>query len=169
MNDQDTAPGQPADGLDVRHDTFTISRRLDAPRPMVFAAFADTAVRRRWFELPGSGAAYHHEFGVGGGETAQSTFTIMDAPPKHLDYRSRYLDIVPNRRIVYVYESTVNDVLRWTSPVTVLLADEAGSTHLTWAEQVTFLIRTGDGSADPPHLRGGTALRTNGLRRTDRS
>lgn len=163
MNNQDTAPRQPADGLDVRHDTFTISRRLDVPPPVVFAAFADTAVRRRWFKIPGSGSTYHHEFGVGGGETAHSTFTALDAPPEHLDYRSRYLDIVPNRRIVYVYESTVNDVLRWTSLVTVLLADDAGSTHLTWTEQVAFLTRTGDGSADLPHLRGATALRLNGL------
>jgi uncharacterized protein YndB with AHSA1/START domain len=163
MNDQNTAPARPADGLDVRHDTFTISRRLDAPRSAVFAAFADTAVRRRWFKLPGSGATYDHEFGVGGGETAQSTFTVMDAAPERLEYRSRYLDIVPDRRIVFVYGSTVNDVLRWTSLVTVLLADDAGSTLLTWTEQVTFLTRTGDGSADLPHLRGGTALRLNGL------
>ncbi|GAA0373163.1 SRPBCC domain-containing protein [Actinoallomurus spadix] len=163
MNDQDTAPGRPADALDVRHDTFTVSRRLDASPAAVFAAFADTAIRRRWFKLPGAGATYQHEFGVGGGETAQSTFTVMDAPPEHLDYRSRYIDIVPDQRIVFAYESTVNDVRRWTSLVTVLLADEAGSTRLTWTEQVTFLTRTGDGSADLPHLRGGTALRLNGL------
>jgi hypothetical protein len=52
----DTAPTQPADEPDVRHDTFTISRRLDAPPPEVFAAFADPMVRRRWFRLPGSGS-----------------------------------------------------------------------------------------------------------------
>lgn len=163
MNDQGIAPGQPGDGLDVRHDTFTISRRLDASPPAVFAAFADTEVRRRWFRLPGSGATYQHEFGVGGGETAHSTFTTLGALPEDLDYRSRYLDIVSNRRIVYVYESSVDDVRRWTSLATVLLADDAGSTHLTWTEQVTFLTRTGDGSADLPHLRGATSLRLNGL------
>ena len=36
-------------------------------------------------------------------------------------------------------------------------------TRLTWVEQVTFLVRTGDGSADVPHLRGAIALRFNGL------
>ncbi|WP_242895227.1 SRPBCC domain-containing protein [Actinomadura litoris] len=163
MSDQDSTRGHPAGGGDVRHDTFTIARRLDAPPAEVFAAFADTHVRRRWARLPGSGSAYHHEFRVGGGETARSTFTVLDAPPEHLDYRSRYLDIVPDRRIVYVYASTVNDVLRWTSLVTVQLDGDAGSTDLAWTEQVAFLARTGDGSADLPHLRGATALRLNGL------
>ncbi|MFD0689225.1 SRPBCC domain-containing protein [Actinomadura fibrosa] len=163
MSDQDSSRGRSAGAGDVRHDTFTIVRHLNAPPAEVFAAFADTEVRRRWAKLPGSGSAYHHEFRVGGGETAQGTFTVLDAPPERLDYRSRYLDIVPDRRIVYVYASTVNDVLRWTSLVTVQLDGDAGSTDLTWTEQVAFLTRTGDGSADLPHLRGATALRLNGL------
>ncbi|MEV4005884.1 hypothetical protein [Actinomadura sp. NPDC049753] len=48
---------------------------------------------------------------------------------------------MPDRRIVYVYESTVNDLLRWTSLVTVQLDGEAGSTDLVWTEQVAFLAR----------------------------
>src|SRR3712207_6864966 len=60
-----------------------------------------------------------------------------------------------------LFRSTVNAVLRWTSLVTVLLDGDAGSTELTWTEQVAFLTRTGDGSADLPHVRGGTALRLN--------
>lgn len=149
--------------LDVRHDTFTVSRRLDAAPARVFAAFADASVRRRWFRLPGSGATYHHEFGVGGGETARATFTVLDAAPERLEYRSRYLDIVENRRIVFGYESVVDGVLRWTALVTVLLAGDSTSTRLEWTEQVAFLARTGDGSADLPHLRGATTLRLNAL------
>jgi len=150
--------------LDVRHDTFVITRRLDASPASVFAAFADEPTRRRWFRLPGSGATYRHEFRVGGGEDAHSTFTVLDSKPERLGYRSRYLDIVTNQRIVFGYESAVDDLPRWTSLVTVLLADdEDGGTTLTWTEQVTFLTRTGDGSADLPHLRGGTTLRLNGL------
>lgn len=153
----------PEDAHDVRHDTFTISRRLEAAPAAVFAAFADSDVRRRWFRLPGSGAVYRHEFRVGGGETAHSTFSVLGSAPERLEYRSRYVDIVPERRIVFVYESTVDDLLRWTSLATVLLADDSGSTLLTWTEQVAFLVRTGDGSADLPHLRGATSLRLNGL------
>jgi uncharacterized protein YndB with AHSA1/START domain len=150
------------DGM-VRHDTFTISRHLDAPPAAVFAAFADTAIRRRWFRLPGSGASYQHDFRVGGGETARSTFTGPDTAPEQLEYRSRYIDITGIHRIVYGYEAVVDGDLRWTSLVTVRLDAERDGTRLEWIEQVTFLRYLGDGSVDLAHLRGASVLRLNGL------
>ncbi|GAA3569432.1 SRPBCC family protein [Amycolatopsis ultiminotia] len=163
----DDSPQAAHPALDVRHDTFVITRNLDAPRREVFTAFADNQIRQRWHRLPGSGVSYRHEFRVDSGEHARSTFTMPDSDPEQLAYRSRYLDIVENRRIVFTYASSVDDILRWTSLVTVLLADgeEDGST-LTWTEQAVFLTRTGDGSADLPHLRGATGLRLNGLAAT---
>lgn len=160
----DTRSRLASSALDVRHDTFTITRRFDAPPASVFAAFADEQTRRRWFRLPGSGATYRHDFHIDGGEDARSTFAVPDSAPEQLHYKSRYLDLVENRRIVFAYESVIDDVLRWASLVTVLIADdEDGHSVVTWTEQVAFLTRTGDGSADLPHLRGGTALRLNGL------
>ncbi|WP_433318420.1 SRPBCC domain-containing protein [Micromonospora sp. CA-269861] len=147
----------------VRHDTFTISRHLDVPPGEVFAAFADTAIRRRWFVLPGRGASYEHDFRVGGGETARSTFTGPDTAPELLEYRSRYIDIAGTHRIVYGYEAIVDGELRWTSLVTVRLDAETDGTRLEWTEQATFVRYTGDGSADLAHLRGGSVLRLNGL------
>ena len=149
---------------DVRHETFSITRDLEANRAEVFAAFADDRVRRLWFRIPGKGAIYDHDFRIGGGEDASSTFVMPEEPVQKLRNRSRYLDIAPDRRIVFVYEAIVDDVTRWASLVTVTLADaERGRSTLTWTEQVAFLTRTGDGSADLPHLRGGTVLRLNGL------
>jgi uncharacterized protein YndB with AHSA1/START domain len=148
---------------DVLHETFTVTRELEAPPARVFAAFADEAVRRRWFRLPGRSPEYRHSFAVGGGEEAHSTFTHPDGTAERLEYRSRYLDIVPERRIVFGYDSLVDDVVRWTSLVTVLIEPDGAGSRLDWIEQVAFLVRTGDGSADLPHLRGGTILRLNGL------
>jgi uncharacterized protein YndB with AHSA1/START domain len=147
----------------VRHDTFTISRHLDVPQGEVFTAFADAAIRRRWFRLPGSGASYEHDFRVGGGETARSTFTGLDMAPERLEYRSRYIDIAGTHRIVYGYEAIVDGELRWTSLVTVRIDAETDGTCLEWTEQVTFLRYTGDGSVDLAHLRGASVLRLNGL------
>ncbi|WP_218000620.1 SRPBCC domain-containing protein [Nocardia higoensis] len=140
-----------------------MTRRFDVPPASVFSAFADEQTRRRWFALPGSSVAYRHEFRVGGGADARSVFTVLDSPPEELHYRSHYLDIVTDERIVFVYGSTVDDVLRWTALATVLIADDDGGSYLSWTEQVAFLTRTGDGSADLPHLRGATSLRLNGL------
>ncbi|MEV6694921.1 SRPBCC domain-containing protein [Micromonospora sp. NPDC051196] len=147
----------------VRHDTFTISRHLDVPPGVVFTAFADTAIKRGWFRLPGSGASYEHDFRVGGGETASSTFTGLDTAPERLEYRSRYIDIADAHRIVYGYEAIVDGDLRWTSLVTVRLDAETDGTRLEWTEQVAFLKCTGDGSTDLAHLRGASVLRLNGL------
>jgi uncharacterized protein YndB with AHSA1/START domain len=149
---------------DVRHETFSITRSFDFDRAALFAAFADDGIRRRWFRIPGTGATYHHEFRVGGGEDARSTFVTLDGPGEEVRNSSRYLDIVPDSRIVFVYEAIVDGTTRWASLVTVTFVDDetAGST-LTWTEQVAFLTRTGDGSGDLPHLRTGTALRLNGL------
>ena len=147
----------------VRHDTFMISRHLDVPPGEVFTAFADTTIRRRWFRLPGSGASYEHDFRVGGGERARSTFTGLNTAPELLEHRSRYIDIADAHRIVYGYEAVVDGELRWTSLVTVQLDAETDGTRLEWTEQVTFLRYTGDGSADLAHLRGGSVLRLNGL------
>jgi uncharacterized protein YndB with AHSA1/START domain len=147
----------------VRHDMFIETRHLDAERADAFRAFGDAAVLRRWFRLPGHGATYAQDFRVGGGEEARSTFRHLDGTEEHLTYRSRYLDIVPDRRIVYGYESLVDGVLRWTSLVTVELGDEGHGTRLTWTEQAAFVAVTGDGAADLPHLRGAVRLRLNGL------
>ncbi|RSM55835.1 hypothetical protein DMB66_35205 [Actinoplanes sp. ATCC 53533] len=147
----------------VRHDTFTISRHLGVPPGEVFTAFADTAIRKRWFRLPGSGASYEQDFRVGGGETARSTFTGLDTAPELLEYRSRYIDIAGPQRIVYGYEAVVDGELRWTSLVTVRFDAETDGTRLEWTEQVTFLRYQGDGSVELAHLRGGSVLRLNGL------
>ncbi|NGM14089.1 SRPBCC domain-containing protein [Verrucosispora sioxanthis] len=147
----------------VRHDTFTISRHLDASPDEVFTAFADTTVRRRWFRLPGHAASYEHDFRVGGGETARSTYTGLDTAPERLEYRSRYIDIARIHRIVYGYEAIVDDELRWTSLVTVQLDAETDGTRLHWTEQAAFVMYTGDGSTDLAHLRGASVLRLNGL------
>lgn len=147
----------------VLHDTFSVTLRLPASPAEVFRAFADSGVRRRWFKLPGSGATYEHDFRVGGGETASSTFTTLDTPPQQLKYWSRYLDITPDVRIVYVYESHVDGTLRWTSLATVELQAVTDGTELAWTEQVAFVAPTGDGSDDLLHIRGGTRLRLNGL------
>jgi len=161
-NASEQSTDQPAS--DVRHETFTVTRGFEAERSRVFAAFADERIRRRWFRIPGSGATYDHDFRVGGGEDAASTFIVTGRPSEKIRNRSRYLDIVVDRRIVFVYEAIVNDETRWASLATVTFEDaEDGGSTLSWTEQVAFLIRTGDGNADLPHLRTGTALRLNGI------
>ncbi|MGW4749487.1 SRPBCC domain-containing protein [Streptomyces sp. NPDC004290] len=148
---------------EARHDTFTVESRQAASPGAVFGAFADIEVRRRWFRMPGRHAEYRHDFRVGGGEAASSEFPVPDAEPERLAYASTYLAITPDARIVFAYTSTVNDVPRWSSLVTVELRPEGDGTRLRWTEQAVFLTPSAEPAHDLPHLRGATRLRLNGL------
>jgi len=149
-------------GARTRHETITLSRLLDAAPDQVFRAFADTGVRRRWVRMPGRLVSAEHDFRAGGGEHLVAEFPRPEGEPERLRSTLHYLAIDATR-IVYAYESTVDDLPRWSSLVTIELAPEGAGTRLDWTEQVAFLERSGDGSADLPHLRGAIALRLNGL------
>ncbi|MBY8840953.1 SRPBCC domain-containing protein [Streptomyces sp. SP2-10] len=155
----DDGPAFPA-----RHGSFSVGLSFTVPRAEVFRGFADPSLRSRWFRLPGGSATAEHalDFRVGGGEEARNVFVSADTEER-LAYRSRFLDIVPDTRIVHVYEAEVDGSRRWISLVTVELSDEALGSRLTWTEQYTWLVPTGDGTQDAAHLRGGTRLLLNGL------
>ena len=87
---------------------------------------------------------------------------IGDATQR-IERRTHTVRLVPGRLVVFSYEAIVDDELRWVSLVSVALAEQGAGTRLTWTEQYALLVRTGDGAADVPHLRGGTELQLNGL------
>jgi uncharacterized protein YndB with AHSA1/START domain len=126
------------------HSTFTIERSFAAPIGRVFAAWADPATKRRWaschedFEL----VEHQLDFRVDGTEvnrTAEPDGTMHTM-------RARFLDIVPDERIVYVYEMALDETRISVSLVTVLFERARAATKMTFTEQVTFL--DGHGSAD---------------------
>lgn len=143
---------------------FTQTRSLAAPPGQVFAAYADLAVRRRWFRIPSEPDAAHHEldFRPGGGEVARGTFAASGVPER-IEYRSHFFDIVPAERIVYAYETAVDGRRLAVSLATVELAPEPGGTHLTYTEHYALVAFQGDGSADVAERQGGLRLQLNGL------
>ena len=103
----------------VTHATFVIERTYDAPPARVFAAFADPAIKKRWFASPDEmGAAEHDiDFRVGGREINRG------GPPGGPTYSfdARYQDIVPDQRIVTTYEMLMADTRISVSVATVEL------------------------------------------------
>lgn len=148
----------------VRHDSFTLTRRFDAPPSEVFALFADEQRWRRWFRMPGSNATYSHDFRVGGGDGATAEFRMPDGRLESLENVAMYFAIDTDRRISFAYVAIVDGFARWSSLVTVELDADAGGTQLSWTEQVAVLHPSdGTGDQDLAHLRGAIPLRFNAM------
>lgn len=158
-----------AEGLDtdrrVRHGTTSLTREVAAPPDRVFAAFADFSLRQRWFRIPGDPAESRHtlDFRVGGEEASRGVFAPM-GDPELIEYRSRFLDIVENTRIVFSYELLVNGTRRTMAQVTVELAPlGTDHTRLIYTEQFVLVGFDGTGDQDYAHQRGTLPLLLNGL------
>jgi uncharacterized protein YndB with AHSA1/START domain len=117
----------------VTHATFTIERVYAASPGAVFAAWADPALKARWFSGPG--AQHELDFRVGGRELNR------DGPrggPLYT-FDARFAEIVPEERIVYTYEMYADEALASVSLATVELGPDGHGTRLRLTEQAAFL------------------------------
>ena len=139
----------PANQPPVVHSTFSIDRTYPSPPARVFAAFANQGTKRRWF-VEGEGweiDEFTMDFRVGGKET--SRYRFQGGPQAGND--TVYLDIVPDRRIVFAYTMLTGDRRISASLATVEIAAEGGGTRLRYTEQGAFF----EGADDPAGREAG--------------
>lgn len=125
---------------EIIHESFTIERRYRASIDDVWQAFADPAIKRRWF-AEGDGFEvldYGLEFRVGGREHGR--FRVVDAPVPLgvISNETRYFDIQAKQRIASAYSMSNDGVPFSVSLVTITFAPDAGGTRLTFCETATF-------------------------------
>jgi len=107
---------------------LTVTRLFDAPPRLVFRAWAEAELFRRWWVPKGAGMTllscemdvrtggkYRLEFAAGGPDT--------------MVFYGKYLEVVPNERIVWT-----NDEGDEGAVTTVTFADHDGKTLLTFSE-----------------------------------
>jgi uncharacterized protein YndB with AHSA1/START domain len=143
--------------VSVEHDSWTLERDYLQPPDRVFAAWADPAVKVRWFDLSGEPAPdYSSDFRVGGAETFR---TAAGVRPRYA-YDGQYRDIVAGERIILTYEVAVDGRRASVSVATVeLAAAPAAGTHLVYTEQGAYL----DGLDDARSRRAGVRSQLDSL------
>ena len=142
----------------------------------MFAAYADFALRRRWFRMPGDPARSRHEldFRLGGHEVRRGVFAPTGVAGAEEADRVPLGVLGPRRRARGSSSGTlvtVDGVRRWASLVTVSLsALPPGDARATrrgrgcgTPSSTSYLAYAGDGAQDIAHLKGSTGLQLNGL------
>jgi uncharacterized protein YndB with AHSA1/START domain len=119
----------------AQHGTIRLERRYKASRARVFAAWAEPKARAKW-DVPGRWVIAEQTFDFREGGREVKRFGPKDDPRLVAD--TLYLDIVPQRRIVFSYSMTNRGTL---ISVELAAAPSSGEkdTHLLLTEQVVFL------------------------------
>ena len=130
------------------HATIVVERRLRTDPARVFGAWADPTQRVKW-DVPGDDwivAEFEQDFRVDGRETSRF------GPPDGPKYRTagRYLNIVPDQRIVLAGVMHDGDVPTSCTMTTLLLRPDGAGTHLTLIDQSVYL-----GEGETSDLRRG--------------
>ena len=144
----------------VLHHTFVIERRYAHSPARVFAAFADPAKKRRWM---GGEAEQRHATKEAHGPTFVIDSHTCDfrvegaerwrfrANGKLMTNDTFYLDIVPDRRIVFAYTMSAGDVRFSSSHNTVELVPDGNGTKLIFTEQGAFFDNNPESAASREH------------------
>jgi uncharacterized protein YndB with AHSA1/START domain len=134
------------------HATFTIERVYPSARERVFKAWSNRDAKARWFVGPGEWEKSNlkMDFRVGGKESVSGG---PPGGPVHY-YNSTYQDIVPNERIVSVYEMHMDKAKISVSLATVEFKSDGSGTRLVLTEQGVFLDGYDDASSRERGTRG---------------
>jgi len=133
------------------HGSFTIDRIYDATPARVFKAFADPKAKARWFKGPDDWMLIHSEmdFRPGGLEILHGRW----ASGVESKFVCRYHEIVPNERLVYVYDMHAKGGFMSVSLATIELTPQGNKTALRFTEQAVYI----DGADGNESRREGTA------------
>lgn len=122
----------------VTNETFVVERVYPVPPPRVFAAYADPALKARWW---GGGDGWEPlrsslDFTVGGHEHDDGRHPESNVVSA---YHAVYWDIVPDSRIVSTYEMHLDGTRISVSLATTELLPEGEGTRLIYTENGSYL------------------------------
>jgi uncharacterized protein YndB with AHSA1/START domain len=145
----------------VTFGSFTINRLLSASPERVYAAWSTAEGKARWFKAPNNEweeVERKFDFRIGGRDRLVGKWQSG----KVTDFDCIYRDIVPNARIVYVYDLVLDGRKISVSLATIEIRPEGPATRLTVTEHGAFL----DGYEDAGSRERGTNAQMDVLQAT---
>lgn len=123
--------------VSVTHAMFTLERCYDVPPDRVFGAWADPAVKTRWFSgaLDPGAEPMKMDFRVGGTEQAISGTDHGSV----IIYEGLFREIVPDKRIIVANSIDVDGERISVSQFTAEFLAEGSGTRLVVTEQGAYL------------------------------
>jgi uncharacterized protein YndB with AHSA1/START domain len=123
--------------LSVEHSTFVIKRELPASPRHAFRFWSEPDLKKRWTDCHPDWTVLEDrfDFRIGGVEAKR-----WRTPEGHeLTFRAYYLDLVPERRIIYAYEMSFKDERLSASLVTIELLAAGMRTRMQFTEQTALI------------------------------
>ena len=144
--------------MTVTNATFTIERMLNASPARVFAAYATLEAKSAWFRAPAEIETINRalDFRVGGAERFHARWPSGLIP----DFQAAYHDIVPDERIILVYDMFHNGETLSVSLQTLEFRAEGVQTRLIHTEQGSYLTGGAEAVTNREH---GTAWHVDNL------
>jgi uncharacterized protein YndB with AHSA1/START domain len=127
----------PTSQRSITHAAFTVERVFPVAPARVFHAFADKDAKAAWFGGPDEWTVTERafDFRVGGHEVDGGG--PVGGPVSRMDLT--YYDIVPDQRIVYTYEMTLDGTRISVSLATIELTPDGGGTRFVLTEHGAYL------------------------------
>ncbi|HET9475620.1 MAG TPA: SRPBCC domain-containing protein [Steroidobacteraceae bacterium] len=130
----------------IKHSSFVVERRLDHDLSRVYRAWVDPGVKSRWFAGPAEKwieEVREMDVRVGGRDRLIGKF--LDGSESR--FESQYLDVVPERRLVYTYDMYWQGKKISVSLASVEFVLAGKGTKLVLTEQHAFLDGFEDGGS----------------------
>jgi uncharacterized protein YndB with AHSA1/START domain len=125
----------------THHGTVVVEGVIEAPASRVYVAYCDSKARETWGAPSDSATFYYEEadFRVGGRDVARCG---AKTDPRFI-VESRYIDIVPEDRVVWTETIREADKTLAANITTLELLPDAGRTRLKVTVQVTSFVGEG--------------------------
>jgi len=122
--------------MSLVHDTFTLERTYDTSVHRLYEAWADPELKAKWFAGPEGWTELERksDFRVGGTDIAHGRH-VGNVESRFV---ATYHDIVPDQRIVFVYDMWVNGAMISVTLATAEFVAKGKSAQLVYTEQSIY-------------------------------